>query len=170
MLSILVRHYDGSVSVMALLGDALEAATLAPKHIDTIVGAEVAQWSESERATVASWRVIPTDAIPADRTFRGAWTDVTDDASIDFDMEKCREIWKERMRVARAPKLEALDVKFQIALENAEPTTDIVAIKRELRDVTADPGIEAALTPDDLKAVWPDVLNDADDGATAEKR
>jgi hypothetical protein len=35
---------------------------------------------------------------------------------------------------------------------------EIAAKKQALRDVTADPAIDAATTPDELKAVRPDVL------------
>ena len=34
----------------------------------------------------------------------------------------------------------------------------VAAQKRVLRDVTADPRIDAAKTPDELRAVWPDAL------------
>lgn len=34
----------------------------------------------------------------------------------------------------------------------------IAAKKQALRDVTADPAIEAALTPEALKAAWPEAL------------
>lgn len=78
---------------------------------------------------------------------------------ITIDMTKARNIHRDRMRAARAPKLAALDVAFQRALETGGDTVSIVAQKQALRDVTANPEIEAAQTPDDLKKVWPDLLN-----------
>ena len=36
---------------------------------------------------------------------------------------------------------------------------DIAKRKQALRDVTADPAIEAARTPDELRAVWPAELS-----------
>ncbi len=77
---------------------------------------------------------------------------------ITIDMEKAREIQRERMRSARAPILAALDVAFQCALETGADTSAIVAQKQALRDVTANPDIAAAQTPDELKLVWPPVL------------
>lgn len=78
---------------------------------------------------------------------------------ITIDMTKARNIHRDRMRAARAPKLAALDVAFQRALETGGDTVSIVAQKQALRNVTANPEIEAAQTPDDLKKVWPDLLN-----------
>lgn len=79
--------------------------------------------------------------------------------SITIDMTKARDIQRDRMRAARAPKLASLDIAFQRALETGADTSDIVAQKQALRDVTSDPAIEAAETPEALKAVWPDILN-----------
>jgi hypothetical protein len=77
---------------------------------------------------------------------------------ITIDMEKARDIHRDKMRVARAPLLTTLDVAFQRALEQNANTATIVAQKQALRDVTSDPAIEAAQTVDQLKAVWPDIL------------
>jgi len=78
---------------------------------------------------------------------------------ITINMEKARNIHREKMRLARAPLLTALDVVFQRALEQNANTTVIVTKKQALRDVTSDLAIEAAETIDQLKAVWPEVLN-----------
>jgi hypothetical protein len=78
---------------------------------------------------------------------------------ITVNMEKARNIHREKMRAARTPLLAALDVAFQRALEQNANTATIVAQKQALRDVTSDPAIEAAQTVEELKAVWPEVLN-----------
>ncbi len=78
--------------------------------------------------------------------------------TISVDMNKARAIHRDRMRAARAPKLTALDVAFQRALETGSDTSIIVAQKQALRDVTSDPAIEAAQTPEELKAIWPTAL------------
>ena len=70
------------------------------------------------------------------------------------DMAKAREIHKDKIRLARAPKLAELDVEFQKALEAGSSTTDIVAKKQALRDAPADSGIAAANSADALKAKW----------------
>jgi len=70
------------------------------------------------------------------------------------DMAKAREIHKNKIRAARAPKLAELDIEFQKALETGSSTTDIVAKKQALRDAPADSGIAAASDTDALKAQW----------------
>ena len=77
---------------------------------------------------------------------------------ITINMDKARNIHKDKMRVAREPLLTALDIQFQRVLEAGSNTTSIVAAKQALRDVTIDPAIDDAQTPDELKAVWPSVL------------
>ena len=71
-----------------------------------------------------------------------------------IDMAKAREIHKNKIREARTPLLEALDVEFQKAQETGASTTDIVAKKNALRDAPADSGIAAASDTDALKAQW----------------
>lgn len=129
-------------------------------------------YPETEELTDAeveqrAWDKLPDDAIdprfvdegdiPEDRTFRGAWK-----PDLSVDMDKARDIHKDRMRAVRKPLLEALDVEYQRADERGEAEAkakaEVAARKQALRDVTADPAIAAAETPDDLMAVWPEVL------------
>jgi hypothetical protein len=55
---------------------------------------------------------------------------------ITINQNKAIEITKDAIRANRTPKLEALDVRFQRALETGADTTDIVAQKQVLRDAT----------------------------------
>ena len=71
-----------------------------------------------------------------------------------IDMAKAKEIHKDRIRTARKPLLEALDIEFQRALETGASTTDIAAAKQALRDAPAAAGISTATTTDELKAQW----------------
>jgi hypothetical protein len=73
---------------------------------------------------------------------------------INVNMTKARDIHREKVRQARNPKLAAKDVEFQRALETGADTTAIVAAKQALRDAPASAAIEAATTPDELKAAW----------------
>lgn len=125
------------------------------------------EWAETEAEWIARCRAkaIPvgaTDvklmddaAIPKDRTFRDAWK-----PDLTVDMGKARDLWRNRMREARAPRLAALDVDYLRADETQRITDKkaIIVLKQALRDVTDHPGIEAAKTPDELKRVWPDCL------------
>ena len=94
--------------------------------------------------------------VPSDRTFRGAWQ--FSGSAVDIDMAAVRDIHRENLRQARKPLLDALDVDYMKALEQGGDTAAIAAQKQVLRDVTADPRIDAAATPDELKALTLDVL------------
>ena len=94
---------------------------------------------------------------PDERTFREAWTfgGNPDAGIISVDMGKARDIWRDKIRQARAGKLEALDAAFMKALETGADTSAIVSEKTALRDAPADPAIDAATTPEELKLVQP---------------
>ena len=77
---------------------------------------------------------------------------------ITVNMAKARDIHRAKMRDAREPLFAALDVAYQRATETGADTSEIVAKKQALRDVTADPEIDAAQTTEELKAVWPEAL------------
>ncbi|MBM3460747.1 MAG: hypothetical protein FJX76_01470 [Armatimonadetes bacterium] len=72
-------------------------------------------------------------------------------------MPKACEIHRARLRELRTPMLAALDVEWMKALETGDEQkkTQVAAKKQALRDVTADPAIDAADTPAALKAVLP---------------
>lgn len=110
-------------------------------------------------ASATNVRLVEQGEISNDRTFRNAWKDTG--SKIDVDMPKARDIWRDKMRLARAPKLIALDIQFQRADEagNQAKKQEIASKKQILRDVTELPAIEAAQTPEELKAVWPKELD-----------
>ena len=73
---------------------------------------------------------------------------------INVNMTKARDIHRDKVRQARNPLLASKDVEFQRALETGADTAAIVAAKQALRDAPASAAIEAATTPDELKASW----------------
>ena len=73
---------------------------------------------------------------------------------IKVDMTKAKEVHKNKIREARAPKFAELDIEFNKALETGASTTDIVAKKQALRDAPAAAEIENAADTDALKAQW----------------
>ena len=93
--------------------------------------------------------------VPAERTFRGAWEANSGTGVISVDMEVARNIWRDKIRLARTEPLESLDTAFMKALESGADTTQIVADKQALRDAPSDPAIDAATTPEELAAVQP---------------
>jgi uncharacterized protein YdaT len=70
---------------------------------------------------------------------------------ITINLEKAKEITKNRLREERKPLLEAQDVAFQRALEAGSNTTAIVAEKQRLRDVTT--LVDTVTTLDELKSL-----------------
>tara|TARA_R110000787_G_scaffold285896_2_gene402649 strand:+ start:840 stop:1085 length:246 start_codon:yes stop_codon:yes gene_type:complete len=79
---------------------------------------------------------------------------------IKINIDKSKNIWKDKIRIARKPKLEELDVEFVKAQESSADTSAIVTKKQELRDFPAQ--VDSATTTDEIKAVWDtDKLGDA---------
>ena len=70
---------------------------------------------------------------------------------ITINLDKAKEITKNRLREERKPLLEAQDVAFQRALEAGFDTTAIVAEKQRLRDVTT--LVDTVTTLDELKSL-----------------
>ena len=77
---------------------------------------------------------------------------------ITIDINKAKEVWKDKIRVARKPVLEKLDVDFMRATEQGTDTTSIVNDKQTLRDLPSQ--VDTATTTDEIKAVWNDMLGD----------
>ena len=71
---------------------------------------------------------------------------------IKINIDKAKNIWKDKIRVARKPKLEELDVEYTKALESDANTSAIITKKQELRDYPAQ--VDSATTTDEIKAVW----------------
>ncbi len=58
------------------------------------------------------------------------------DMAIIIDINKAKDITKDRLRQERKPLLESQDVAFQRALESSADTSAIVAEKQRLRNIT----------------------------------
>ncbi len=68
---------------------------------------------------------------------------------IETDITKAKVIVKEKLRLDRKPLLEEQDILYQRALETSADTTDIVAEKQRLRDITND--VDDMTTVEQLK-------------------
>lgn len=77
---------------------------------------------------------------------------------ITIDISKAKEVWKNKIRIAREPALEKLDIDFMKAQEAGTDTTSIVADKNTLRNLPEQ--VDTATTTDEIKAVWNDMLGD----------
>tara|TARA_X000001388_G_scaffold76682_1_gene74715 strand:+ start:1302 stop:1535 length:234 start_codon:yes stop_codon:yes gene_type:complete len=71
--------------------------------------------------------------------------------SITINLDKAKNITKERLRVERQPLLKAEDIKFMQAQESGADTKTIVAEKQRLRDITK--SVDSCKTTDELKAL-----------------
>jgi hypothetical protein len=70
---------------------------------------------------------------------------------ITINLNKAKDITKDRLRQERALLLQAQDIAFQRALETGADTTAIAAEKQRLRDITK--LADQATTLDELKAL-----------------
>jgi hypothetical protein len=76
---------------------------------------------------------------------------------ITIDINKAKEVWKDKIRNARKPALEKLDIDFIKAQEQGNDTTSIVAIKQILRELPSQ--VDTANSINEIKAVWNDLLS-----------
>ena len=76
--------------------------------------------------------------------------------SITTNIVKARVLHQKKIRKARKPLLQDLDIEFQKALETDDATkkADVVSKKQALRDAPADSAIAACNTEAELKAQW----------------
>lgn len=139
---------DGSVGRMQFVGD--EAS-------DERLETEIAKSVFPDGMQPVSWRRVSLNDFPVEHVeFRDAWTD--DGGSIFVEMEKAKEITRDRLRVERAPLLASLDVEAMKAIEAKDDAklAEIAAEKQRLRDITKLASIERASKPEDLKTIKAD--------------
>lgn len=155
---LLIKRSDGGVSIAAFR----EGMDVQKFISDWEAGANpnIQGSPELNLGTSVGHEIVDDSAIPADKAFRNAWTCVG--KAVVQDMVKCRAIHKDRLRALRAPKLQALDAEYLRADEAGDTARKlaIAARKKALRDVTADPAIDSASTPDELKEIIPAALTD----------
>jgi hypothetical protein len=97
-----------------------------------------------------SYKIVEDDVIPSDRTFRAAW--VANDAAVDIDLPKAKEIGHDKRRTKRAEEFAPFDevIAKQIpGFSGAEAE----AARQAIRDKYADmqDAIDAAATPEAIK-------------------
>ena len=119
------------------------------------------------QAEARAWTTLPPDAInprfiqssdlTLDRDFRDAWK-----SDLTVDMQKARQIHRQRLREKRQPLFDYLDAEYLRADENNNTARKqlIAARKQALRNVPQDPAIDAAATPETLKTIIPVALTD----------
>lgn len=98
-----------------------------------------------------------------DNDFFDAWSIISKDDggyNVVVNMEKARNIHREKLRIDRKQILDALDVQFMRAIERADIETqnEIISKKQKLRDLPAHPSIDEATTTSQLRALTIEVL------------
>ena len=77
---------------------------------------------------------------------------------IKHDMKKARDIWRDKIRLARQPILEQLDIEYMRLSEESADTSVVVETKNKLRDFPQKPEIEEAETVEELREIWDNSL------------
>jgi hypothetical protein len=79
---------------------------------------------------------------------------------ITINLDKAKNIQKNKWREARKPLLIQLDTEFMKEVESGDiiKQQQIASKKQALRDVT-NTDLSTITTPEELKNVWPDILN-----------
>ena len=94
--------------------------------------------------------IVDSDTLPNQHNdFFNAWE--LNGSTVTVNLNKAKELTKDRLRAERTPLLQAQDVAFQRALESGADTTAIVAEKQRLRDITK--LADQATTLDELKQI-----------------
>ena len=95
---------------------------------------------------------------PSDRLFRDAWS--LSGTVISEDLDKAKEMFRDKIREIRKPLLEAEDVVYMKALEDDDATAkaNSKTKKDNLRDAPAASAISSATTITELKAAWDSAL------------
>lgn len=135
MRKIVYSRPDGGVSVVSVPFDTDEAIETARARLP---------------ADAIDPRIVDESAVPADRTFRNAWKQAG--TTIEHDMPKARDLQEQRIKDAQR-------LKIRDILEREALGDNVASEKASLRAVNPRALVDAAQTPDELKAVWPIILN-----------
>jgi hypothetical protein len=96
------------------------------------------------------YEIVDADAIPSDRTFRGAW--VMGDCCIDHDIDRCKAIGHEMRRAARAVEFAPHDEVIAKQIPGVD-AVEAEAQRQRIRDKYAviQEQIDAAESTNDIK-------------------
>jgi len=98
-----------------------------------------------------AYEIVEDDAIPSDRTFRGAW--VANGAAVEVDLDQAKEIGHDKRRAQRAEEFAPLDEVIAKQIPGNDPA-EVEAERQAIRDKYAavQNQIDAAASPDEIKA------------------
>ena len=104
-----------------------------------------------KRPKCVKFQLISESAIPQNRDYRNSWK--MEDNKIVEDLEKAKQIHRDKLRNKRVQALLPLDVKWSRAMANNDAMAAAEAEKerQKLRDLPNDPRIDAAQTTEELR-------------------
>tara|TARA_B100001057_G_scaffold199602_1_gene200265 strand:- start:31 stop:516 length:486 start_codon:yes stop_codon:yes gene_type:complete len=150
MSRIIYTNSDGTVSILQPI-----LTEINPNTGNAFTIGEIAE--KDVPVGISTYSIVEDSVIPTDRSFRDSWVGNgvgVSTATIVEDLTKAKEIHKTNIRNARTPKLVALDIEYQRAIETSADTSAIVTKKQALRDAPATSGIATAANTVELKAQW----------------
>lgn len=132
-MKIIYQNQEGGVSVVIPTGE-LSIEEVAAKDVPPGV----------------AYEIVEDDAIPSDRTFRGAW--VMGDCCINHDLDKCKAIGHNMRRAARAVEFAPHDDIIAKQIPGTDATV-AEAARQAIRDKYSaiQDAIDVAATPDEIK-------------------
>jgi hypothetical protein len=120
-------------------------------------------WSSEYKYNRPMYKVVKRQQLSTQNQFyRDCWRlSESDNELIEIDVEKAKNVWKNKMRWARKDIFEKLDMDFFRVMEDgdSERQKEIAVKKKLLREVTDLPELKAAQTIEEIEAVWPEYLN-----------
>lgn len=141
--------YTGDTGILVIVAPSPKATIDGKKTSRSMTIEEIAEGSNIPQGI--EYEVIETNKILSDCTFRAAWEKGTSDKPIKINMDKARNIHMRRIRDARDKELARLDIE---QLKG----NDVAAQKQILRDLPDTFDLTVAMTPDELKVLWPECL------------
>ncbi len=131
MRKIVYGRADGGISIVSVPVDTDEAISKAQAKLP---------------ADAINPTVVDDSLIPTDRSFRNAWK-----PDLTIDMIKARQIQEQKIEQKRREKVRDL-------LEREALGENVAVEKANIRAINAKALVDAAQTPDELKASIPDIL------------
>lgn len=127
--------------------------------IEASIASCLVRLKEEHGEDLVFYRIVNKEDVPVDRYFRNAWIECEEKA-IKHDIEKCKKIHVDNLRIERNKKLAELDAPMLRALEddNKELVAELKAMKQELRDMPANLDMDNLNSLEEIKAVRPDIL------------
>lgn len=130
------KNDEGGVSVVVPAPEWIEAHS-------------IQELIEKDVPSGVEFAVMSASDLPEDRTFRNAWTLLSD--KVFIDMSKAKATTHERRRAARDKEFAPLDIKATIPAEAAQAEIARQSIREKYAAVQE--RIDASATPEELKAI-----------------